>query len=224
MLKYWALGAALVCAVALACVAVWRYGARAGADQVAAARGPDAGDFRPALESALRRDPVTPALEDHQREDFVNFCGQMLEAYSQPAWDDYVLLMQSLGGALRDPSLKDRLAKHWGPTGLSFPWAAIDADSLRIEPIRRLSDGAVITPGDRARPILHVESKFDFGVDRLKLGKAADRALCFRAVDQRGFEHNVWIILGWDEDRNRWIPLWLWADDPPGEWTSPVIF
>lgn len=180
--------------------------------------------FRTAVQRALRSDPVTPPLDSGQSASFAELCGQLLEAYTQPTWDGYVLLMQSMGGRLKKPDMAERLGKQWGPKGLSFPWTKIHVKSIRIEAIQRMDDGAVLTPGSRDRPIHHMECKFDFGVDLATLGKEASRAVRFTATDQRGFEHNVWLVLGWDSLNGRWVPLWMWADDPAGEWMSPVVF
>lgn len=169
-----------------------------------------------------------PPLTPSQQSLLAKQSESLIDSYMDGDASDYIALMTSWGGWLREPYEEADLQKRWTQASHKFPWIGIERERWVIQrPPRNPETGGIDLTDDEFDGISAIQtSLFDFGDDLKALNTNPDVPIMIygpvRSAD--GSRSSVMILMIWSPSLGKWLPSTL-INQAQGEDSLPkVIF
>jgi len=181
------------------------------------------------VQALVQETGFDPPLTPVQKERLAQQCVSILSTYMAGSSEDYLELMNSWGGELRESYGPELVHNRWTQATHSFPWVEVEQGRWTIgRPERNPETGAInhnntIFDG----PMAIQSSLFDFDDDKRRLFQADANALIsvegpVRSLD--GSRTLVKMYLLWSPNLERWLPSTMVYKGHKGDGLPRVVF
>lgn len=169
-----------------------------------------------------------PPLTLVQQETLAEQCESIMSVYMNGDADDYLAMIDSWGGWLRESYEVEDIQRRWTQATHKFPWAEIERKKWAVGRTERApEDGAIDHTNEEFDGLTAIQSSlFDFGDDRKALNQDYNALVSFQGTARSadGSRTYVHMLFLWSPSLGRWLPATLVNQAQEGDSLPRVVF